>query len=172
MSQEKLHNTLSQTYDAKYPEMIPPAKCYPNERFNKDLIFGNSSSTSTDNCQLSSFPKLAKFAKGSHSQTNTELSVLGKKCMATTTSTTSSSFANFIWHKSSTNVEDNRNCTFICYTSTSSDKDTSRMQQPDVLDLSVLKTEKVDDHESYEDSNSYNPALYDQFNMKEQFSSH
>ena len=80
---------------------------------------------------------------------------------------------NFIWHKPSAGVDDKCNCTFICDTSTSSDEDTSGMQQPDVLDLSMLKTEKMDDRESYEDgTNSYNPALYDQFNMKEQFSSH
>ena len=94
---------------------------------------------------------------------------MGKKCVATTsTSSTSTSFANFIWHKPSPGVEENQNCTFISSTSTNiEDNSTDHIQQPDVLDLSVLKTEKVDDPEYYENSNTYNPALFDQFNKKE-----
>ena len=78
---------------------------------------------------------------------------MGKKCVATTsTSSTSTSFANFIWHKPS-GVEENWNSTFISSTSTNiEDNSTDHIQQPDVLDLSVLKTEKVNDPEYYEDS--------------------
>ena len=95
--------------------------------------------------------------------------MMEKKCVATTsTSSTCTSFANFIWHKPTPGVEENWNCTFISSTHTNiEDNSTSCIQQPDVFDLSVLKTEKVDDPEYYEDSNIYNPALFDQFNMKE-----
>ena len=89
--------------------------------------------------------------------------------MATTsTSSTSTTFANFIWHKPSPSVKENQNCTFISSTSTNiEDKSTDHIQQTDILDLSVLKTEEVDDPEYYEDSNTYNLALFDQFNKKE-----
>ena len=86
----------------------------------------------------------------------------GNKCVATTSTSTSStststSFANFSWHKPSPGVEENRNCTFISSTSTNiEDNSINHIQQTDVLDLSVLKTEKVDDPEYYEDNNTYN----------------
>ena len=145
MSRGIVHDTLLQTCNAKFPPMTSPKKCYHNQAFNKTHLLRNSSLNQNDNCQKSTFPKLTKFGKDSHSQSNTELSVMGKKCVATTsTSITSTSFANFIWHKPSPDVKENRNCTFISSTSTNIE-DTNRIQQPDVLDLSVFKTEKVDD---------------------------
>ena len=144
-----------------------------NEPFNTTHLSKNCSSNENGNCQQSNFPKLKNFGKHVQSQSNTELSLNGNKCVATTSTSTSStstsmSFANFSWHKPSPSIEENRNCTFISSTSTNiEDNSTNCIQQTDVLDLSVLKTEKDNDSEYYEDSNMYNPALFDQFDKKE-----
>ena len=176
ISQGIFHETLSKNKsNVKFPHITSPKKCYymGNEPFNTTHLSKNCSSNENGNCQQSNFPKLKNFGKHIQSQSNTELSLNGNKCVATTSTSTSStstsmSFANFHWHKPSPSIEENGNCTFISSTSTNTeDNSTNRIQQTDVLDLSVLKTEKVDDPEYYEDSNTYNPALFDQSNKME-----
>ena len=128
ISQGILHDTLSQNNsNAKFPHITSPKKCYytGNEPFNTTHLSKNCSSNENGNFQQSTFPKLKNFGKHLQSQSNTELSIKGKKCVATTsTSSTSTSFANFIWHKPSPGVEENRNCTFISSTSTNIDNKT------------------------------------------------